>query len=138
MQLSEHFTLEEMTRSATAVRLKINNNPGPDEVKNLQILCLQVLEPARKELRVPMTITSGYRCKALNNAVGGVTGSYHVMGKAADIAVNSYAFAKHLADALNNQALTDIVLVEVSRKSIWVHVQWSLHPRHKIDYHYNA
>lgn len=138
MQLSEHFTIEEMTRSATAAKLNINNTPGPQELKNLQILCLQVLEPVRKELGRPLTVTSGYRCKALNKAVGGVPGSYHVMGMAADLACNNYASAKHLADALNNQVLTDLVLVEFSRRCIWVHCQWSLHPRHKVDYHYKA
>ena len=45
MQLSKHFTLEEMTRSMTAVRKGIDNIPGPGEIKNLGDLCYEVLEP---------------------------------------------------------------------------------------------
>lgn len=141
MHLSEHFTLDELTRSATASKLKIKNEPGPTELKNLQILCLQVLEPARKAIgNKPITITSGYRCKKLNEAVGGAANSYHLQGRAADIIIKdtaSYDY-RQLADALIKQPLTDIVLIEKSRHGLWLHVQTSNKPRHKISYDYPA
>ena len=85
MQLSPHFTLQELTRSATAERLGIPNAFTADVVDNLQRLCSEVLEPLRAHLGHPITINSGYRCSALNKAVGGVQNSFHMKGRAADI-----------------------------------------------------
>lgn len=138
INLSEHFTYEEMTRSNTARHLRINNTPGPKELKNLQILCMQVLEPARKEYGRPIIVNSAYRCKALNKAVGGVPNSYHIMGMAADLHVKDEKEGIRLLELLNKQTLTDMVLFEFSRKSFWLHVQFSLKPRHIARYHYNA
>lgn len=87
MHLSPHFTLEELTRSATAARLGICNEPGIDAISSLQRLCQQVLEPLRTYAQQPVRISSGYRCRALNKAVGGVPNSYHIKGRAADIAM---------------------------------------------------
>lgn len=133
-----------MTRSETASKLHILNMPNEQETKNLQILCQQVLEPARLIVRRPLIITSGYRCKQLNKAVGGVANSYHLQGRAADILINNEdedaktRQARELADALDQQPLTDLVLCEYSRYSMWVHVQWSTKPRHKVNLHYPA
>ena len=87
MYLSKHFTLQEMTRSDTATRLGICNDPGIDAISNLQNLCQTVLEPLREYARQPVRISSGYRCRALNRAVGGVRNSRHIHGEAADIAM---------------------------------------------------
>lgn len=144
MQLSDHFSLEELTHSETARRYKIGNEPTDQEVKNLQILAQQVLEPARAIVGKPLVISSGYRSKRLNQIVGGAKNSYHLQGKAADIIINTedehekLTLTRDLADALNKQPLTDIVLCEYSKTSMWVHVQWSTIPRHKINYHYKA
>lgn len=136
--LSTHFTFEEMTGSNTAKRLHIDNTPNEVAMRNLKILCSQVLEPARKAWGRPIRVTSGYRSKKLNAAVGGKPNSYHLQGKAADLQVLNYDDGKHLCDILNNQLLTDIVLLEVSRHGFWIHVQWSELPRHQVNYHYNA
>lgn len=135
--LSPHFSLHEMVKSSMATRHRINNTPSdPTIIKNLKILCTQVLEPARKEYGHPLIITSGYRCPALNTMVGGAACSYHTMGKAADIALSTREQGKRLADALNKQTLTDLVLLETTKRAIWLHVQWSEHPRHKINLDY--
>jgi hypothetical protein len=85
MKLTEHFTLEELTASQTASRRNINNSPTPGEVNALTALCRQVLEPLRRQWGSPIRVNSGYRCPALNTAVGGVSNSQHVTGEAADI-----------------------------------------------------
>ena len=85
MKLSEHFDLDEFTRSATADRLHIDNTIPEELIPNLKNLCVQVLEPLREHFGTPVVISSGYRCPALNQAVGGVPNSQHLTGEAADI-----------------------------------------------------
>ena len=70
MQLSKHFTLEEFTKSMTAQRKGIDNTPGSGDIKNLEDLCYEVLEPIRNHFDKPVTITSGYRSEALCEAIG--------------------------------------------------------------------
>lgn len=139
MMLSEHFSLDEFTRSATAARYGIRNIPGDTTIKNLQILCLQVLEPARKTLGgTPLVVTSGYRCRVLNDKIGGVPNSYHTKGMAADLAAPDRKTQIKIGEALINQPLTDLVLLETSKHTLWVHVQWSHRPRRLINYDYHA
>lgn len=83
MKLSEHFDLEEFTRSETAVAHGIDNTaPAPIVVKLTRLAT--TLEKVRAILGHPLTITSGYRSPALNAAVGGVGDSAHLHGLAAD------------------------------------------------------
>lgn len=82
---SEFFTLAELTESATAKRLNIDNTPTAEVIENLQYGCDMVLDPLRRLYGAPIIIGSGYRCKQLNKAVGGVPNSWHQEGNAADI-----------------------------------------------------
>ena len=59
---------------------------GPNALANIRALVANVLDPAREKLGMPVTVNSGYRCKEHNLAVGGVRGSQHLQGEAADIA----------------------------------------------------
>jgi uncharacterized protein YcbK (DUF882 family) len=85
MKLSYNFTLDELTKSATANRLHIDNTPTEEIVSNLLALCEKILQPIRNEYGEPLVVSSGYRCLKLNKAVGGVSTSQHVKGEAADI-----------------------------------------------------
>lgn len=85
MRLSEHFTLEELTRSDQAQRYNIKNEPNKEQLVNLQFLALNVLEPLRKAWGAPIIVTSGFRCKKVNEIVGGAPNSQHLKGMAADI-----------------------------------------------------
>lgn len=84
-----HFTLKELTRSATAQRLGIYNTPPASAVKALNELVDNVLDPLRDAWGGPIRVNSGYRCPALNKAVGGTPGSQHLRGEAADITVGT-------------------------------------------------
>ena len=86
-ELTEHFSLHEFTRSQTARRHAIPNEPTDEVVRNLRLLCEHVLEPLRQHLQVPVRITSGYRQPRVNHLVGGVRQSQHTLGQAADIQV---------------------------------------------------
>ena len=91
IRLSEHFMLSEFTRSSTAERLGICNELDPfypthkDIIANLKRLCEEILEPLRAFAGQPIIIGSGFRCPALNKAVGGVKNSQHMTGEACDI-----------------------------------------------------
>lgn len=96
-KLSAHFNLREFTSSQTAARMGREIVPPPDVLANLQRLAQQVLEPIRVLVGRPLVITSGYRPKWLNEAIGGSLTSAHMSGNAADIKVigmRPYTFCK--------------------------------------------
>lgn len=80
-----YFTLWELVKSETAEKKGISNFPSFDVVDHLRQLTEEILDPMREAWGGPLTVTSGYRCKALNKAVGGVATSAHLEGWAADI-----------------------------------------------------
>jgi hypothetical protein len=85
VQLTKNFSLEELTASSTALRLGIDNAPSAEIVGNLLVTAVG-LENARVILgEMPLHIDSGYRCPALNAAVGGAKDSAHMTGFAADV-----------------------------------------------------
>lgn len=137
---SEFFTLEEFTRSSTAKRLKIDNTPSDEVIRNIEYGVQMVLDPLRRMLQTPITITSGYRCSALNKAVGGVSNSWHTKGNAADIRVKNEEEAKAIFQVLKTLPSVDTVLFEHSANSIWMHVQWDMErtPRHHYNFNYQA
>jgi len=137
MQLTEHFTLEEFTTSSTAKARGIDNSVSSQRVVyNLRNLCEQVLEPLRSYANQPITISSGYRCKALNKVVGGARNSQHMTGEAADIHIPLYDFKDSTGSRLTDiqlardwmQWLTDntdfdqLILETVNRRIFWLHV----------------
>jgi zinc D-Ala-D-Ala carboxypeptidase len=85
--LSEHFSLEEMIRSQTAVRKGIKNMPNDEQVACLRQVCVHILEPVRAHYGKPISVTSGFRCERLNKAIGGSGTSQHCMGQAVDFHV---------------------------------------------------
>ena len=84
-QISKHLTLEELTYSATAIKLGIVNVPNQLQVENLKTLALKVFEPVREHFGVPIHISSGYRIMNLNQAIKGSITSQHCKGQAIDI-----------------------------------------------------
>ena len=84
-QISKHLTLEELTYSATAIKLGIVNAPTPIQIENLKTLALKVFEPTREHFGVPIHISSGYRIMNLNQALNGSITSQHCRGEAIDI-----------------------------------------------------
>lgn len=87
MQLSEHFTLAELTHSQAAARRGLRNVPGPAAVAALGLLCVHLLEPVRHRFARAVLVSSGYRAPLVNKAVGGSATSQHCLGEAADFTV---------------------------------------------------
>lgn len=127
--LTPHFRLSEFIRSATADAKGIDNTPPDSVIVRLLALCVYVLEPLRAVVGHPIVITSGYRCPALNTAVGGVANSQHMLGEAADIRCLDRAEAEALIAALNRVARFDQAIIERDKKgSIWLHVSCKFDP----------
>src|SRR5712691_7473700 len=118
-QLSEHFSLFDLTRSQTALRLGIENAPSTDVVANLSLLCAAILEPARIMLARPLHIDSGYRSLALNLAVGGSKTSAHMDGRAGDVIPVGMPL-KQAFDKLRSSDLPyDQIIIECNA---WIHL----------------
>ena len=137
MYTPKFFTLPELLKSETADAKLINNAPSFAVVENLNKLCQLILDPARSKLEAPIYVTSGYRCRELNVAVGGVGNSQHLTGCAADL---QYKDLQKLFDILKNNPNVDQLLFEHSKTSTWVHVSISANgdPRHIINNNYKV
>jgi hypothetical protein len=127
MMLSEHFSLREMTKSQTAARFNIPNNPDGDALDDLKNFCEDVLEPVRANFGTPFTPSSGYRSPELNRRIGGSNNSQHCLGQAADIevpGVANYELAVWIRDNLKFDQLILEHYNPASPSSGWVHVSY--------------
>ena len=88
MQLSKHFKLKEFTKSQIAARNGINNTPHSGDVKNLENLCYEILEPVRAKFdEKPVMITSGFLSEELCEAIKSSKTSQHIKGQAVDFEI---------------------------------------------------
>lgn len=126
-QLTAHFTLEELTFSSTGERLCIDNTPD-DETKARMLMLAMGLEKVRALLGAPMHIDSGYRCPALNKAVGGVPDSAHVQGYAADFICPDYGTPLMIARVISG---SDIAFDQCIQEGTWVHISFDPRLRHQ-------
>ena len=127
MNLSPHFTLAEMTASATARAIGDPNQPGPAEISKLRILCERVLEPVRMHFGLPVRINSGYRSPRTNRAVGSSNTSQHRVGEAADFEIQGISNADVAIWVRDNLAFDQLILENYTRGiagSGWVHVSY--------------
>tara|TARA_R110002073_G_scaffold220895_1_gene381081 strand:+ start:412 stop:858 length:447 start_codon:yes stop_codon:yes gene_type:complete len=129
MQISDHFTLSELTKSSTAERMGIANEPGSMEVENLIMVCDQILEPVRNHYDIPFTPSSGFRCLELNRAIGSSGNSQHVKGEAVDFEVPGIA-NKEVAIWVRDNCDFDQLILEFYKEDIpdsgWVHCSYTL------------
>lgn len=123
MKLSRFFTRDEMTRSETARREGIPNDPGPAELGNLRALCAAVLDPLRESLGQPIKTNSGYRSPQLNRRIGGAADSQHVRGMAADIQASGVRVLELFKRIIQLGLPFDQVIYEAKDATTkWVHV----------------
>lgn len=125
MRLSENFTLTEFTKSQTGLRLGIDNDPQGEHLENLRHLVNEIIQPVRSHYGRVMTINSGYRSPALNQAIGGAGTSQHCRGEAADIeipGVPNYDLALYIQQHCEFDQLILEFYTPGIADSGWVHV----------------
>tara|TARA_R100000988_G_C3963434_1_gene147486 strand:- start:266 stop:724 length:459 start_codon:yes stop_codon:yes gene_type:complete len=127
MYLSKNFTLTELIKSQTAVRLGIDNNPSSQQIFHLQNLCENVLQKIRDRFEKPVIVSSGFRSIELCQAIGSSSKSQHAKGQAADIEVLSVD-NKVLAEWIKNNLIFDQLILEFYKESDpqsgWIHVSY--------------
>jgi zinc D-Ala-D-Ala carboxypeptidase len=123
MQLTDHFSLEELITSDFAVRHQIDNSPSADIVANLHALAAG-LERVRAALGgKPIHVNSGFRCKALNTALKGAPDSMHMRGLAADILCPQFGSPLDVCRAIAGAGFpTDEIIHEFGQ---WTHVAFA-------------
>ena len=128
MQLSQNFSLEELTKSQTATRKGIDNTPSPTHQATLQSLCTHVLQPIRDHFSRVVTISSGYRSPELCTAIGSKITSQHAKGEAADFEIFGVS-NKEVADYIHYNVNYDQLILEYWNESDpnsgWVHCSYS-------------
>jgi len=127
MNLTKNFTLHELTKSETALRLGIDNTPGEKEIGNLKVLCERVLQPVRDHFGKGVKVNSGFRHPDVNAKVGGSRTSDHTRGQAADIeipGVPNAELAEWIRDNLEYRQLILEFYTPGIPDSGWVHVSY--------------
>ena len=126
MKLSEHLDLSEVTRSDMAKRKGISNMPTPEHLENFKILAENIFEPIRKHFGVPIMISSGYRSKELNKAIGGASTSQHLLGQALDLDMDG------TPNGVTNKMVFDYIKANLNFDQLinefdysWVHVSYN-------------
>lgn len=124
-RLTEHFALREFVVSRTAMVNNIDNAPSLEVTERLRALCVNVLEPLRRQFGA-IRVTSGYRCPELNRRVGGVSRSQHRLGEAADLHVGSSETGRKMYAYIVEHLDYDQLLFERSAdgKARWLHVSY--------------
>ena len=124
--MTPHFILSELTASDTAARLGIDNDL-PDELRENALKTLEMMERIRYHIDAPISITSGYRCEALNRAVGSKPGSDHTLAFACDFkaprAGTPFEIAKSLASVIDVLGIGQLILeFATANGGGWTHV----------------
>ena len=129
MNLTENFSLNELTKSQTAERKGIDNTPSAEHQENLKSLCEMVLQPIRDHFGQVVSVSSGYRSPELCVAIGSSTNSQHAKGQASDFEIFGVS-NKELADYIDQNLDYDQLILEYWKgedepNSGWVHCSFN-------------
>lgn len=118
-----------MTRSETAKRKGVSNEPTPEHIENMKVLAEKIFEPIRKNFGVPIYLSSGYRSAALNKKINGAKNSYHLYGMAMDLDQDGSKNGitnKEIFDFIKDNLLFTELIWEfgTNKNPDWVHVAY--------------
>ena len=126
MNLSRNFTLQELIKSDTAIRLDINNNPNSGQIEKLKDLCENILQPVRDHFG-RVKVTSGFRSEQLCIKIGSSVNSQHAKAEAADFECIGVDNAE-LFDWIKSNLEPDQLILEFytpgEPNSGWIHASW--------------
>lgn len=127
--LSKNLSLAEATKSATAIKHGIANDPTPEHLQNLKELAESVFQPIREHFGVPLAVSSGYRSEALNQRIGGSKSSQHMQGKAVDLDAHIFGGVtnREVFDYIKDNLEFDQLIFEfgTEQEPDWVHVSYN-------------
>ncbi|MDP3683507.1 MAG: D-Ala-D-Ala carboxypeptidase family metallohydrolase [Ignavibacteria bacterium] len=121
IRLTANFYLSEFTTSQEAERNGYRNEPNEKQIENLRLLCVNVIQPLREIIKVPIFISSGFRSSIVNAAVGGRFNSQHLEGQAADFTVPGMNL-KEVFELIPKHFSFDQLIYEFGK---WIHVSWN-------------
>ena len=132
MRLTDNFTTQEVTRSETAQRLGIDNSLSIEMLDNAYCFAKAVLQPLREKIGLPFLISSWYRCKALNEAVGGTHNSAHLKAQAVDFVIGGLSARQTYEIVLETLKTLHIpfdqlifeTFTQDGHTTEWVHLSW--------------
>ena len=127
-QLSENFTLKELTKSDTATRLDLDNTPNEEQIESLRLLCENILQPVRDHFGKPVKISSGFRAPAVNQATGGSATSDHCKGQAVDFEIEGLSNPDVATWIMENLTYSQLILefyVQGQVNSGWIHCSYN-------------
>ena len=128
MKLTQNFSLEELTKSETALRFGMDNTPNDEQLANMVALCECVLQPIRDHFGKGVKVNSGFRDPEVNAKVGGSKTSDHCKGMAADIEIPGVANAELAQWIVDNLEFRQVILEFYTPgipDSGWVHVSYN-------------
>ena len=134
MQLSENFSLLELTKSQTATRKGIDNTPSPEHQDNLKLLCTCILQPIRDHFGRVVSVSSGYRSKELCLAIGSKITSQHAKGQAADFEIyglSNQELATYIKENLDYDQLILEYWTPESPNNGWIHCSYNVNINRK-------
>jgi len=128
MKLSKNLTLAEVTKSATAKRKGISNEPTIEDMENLKAIAQNIFQPLRDHFGCPIGVSSGYRSVDLNRAIGGSSSSQHCKGEALDIDCDMFGGLsnREVFEYIKEHLIFDQLIWEFGNDSDpdWVHVSY--------------
>lgn len=123
MNISKHITYLEATKSATAIRYKVKNEPNAQELANMKLVAEKCFEPLREWYGKPIKVNSFFRCDKLNTLVKGSKTSQHVEGKAIDMDAGSKQENKKIFEWCKANLVFDQIINEYDYS--WIHISYN-------------
>ena len=129
MKLSNNLSVKEVTKSNTAKRCGISNEPTIEHLENLKAIALNIFQPARNYFKKPIFVSSGYRSEALNEKIGGSKKSQHSKGQALDLDAHTFGGLtnQQLFKFISDHTDFDQLIWEfgTDEEPDWVHVSYA-------------
>ena len=130
MKISQNFSLNELTKSDTAIRQGLENEPDQDQLISLTALVHKCLQPIRSKYEKVVTCTSGFRTPEVCKSVGSSSKSQHCRGEACDfeiLGLDNKTVAQSIPDIVGefDQLILEYYIDSVAGNSGWIHLSYN-------------